>query len=105
MVHQSDLTRAEDRPKRGRKPDINAAQRAGLEAVVEAAGGYPYRIYKRLTAAGYEIGRQAPGNWRRVPSRWVLPVERELGVHRSVQRPDLYPPDEYPPEAHGECAA
>ncbi|MFP4538886.1 MAG: hypothetical protein ACLFPA_11365 [Dichotomicrobium sp.] len=68
---------------------------AGLCAVIAVAGN-PYRIYKALAAAGYRIGKQSPGNWRRVPAKWVLAIENVLGVPRSIQRPDLYPPHEYP---------
>lgn len=37
------------------------------------------------------LTKAAVYNWRRVPVRWVLSVERESGVPRTALRPDVYP--------------
>lgn len=44
-------------------------------------------------ALAYRIGvtPQALSQWRRVPARRVLAVERASGVPRQALRPDLYP--------------
>jgi hypothetical protein len=34
--------------------------------------------------------------WKQCPTQHVLAVERITGIHRSILRPDLYPPEEYP---------
>jgi len=57
-----------------------------LERAVKAAGGY--------TALGRKIGitGEAIMQWREVPSRRVLLVERITGIPKELLRPDLYQP-------------
>ncbi|PDT74139.1 Cro/CI family transcriptional regulator [Bradyrhizobium sp. C9] len=47
-------------------------------------------------AAGLAITPQAISQWKRVPLRRVLEVERLTGIPRHIQRPDLYPPPNAP---------
>lgn len=47
------------------------------------------------------VTSQAISQWTRVPVERVLDVERETGVHRSAQRPDIYPPEDAPMSAVG----
>lgn len=57
-----------------------------LERAVKAAGGY--------TALGRKLGitGEAIIQWREVPARRVLLVERTTGVPKELLRPDLYRP-------------
>jgi Putative antitoxin of bacterial toxin-antitoxin system, YdaS/YdaT len=38
------------------------------------------------------INRQAVNQWKRVPAKWVLVVERVTGIAREKIRPDVYGP-------------
>ena len=47
------------------------------------------------TALGRHLGitSQAISQWPHIPSRHVIKVEEVTGIHRSILRPDLYPPE------------
>ncbi len=49
-------------------------------------------------ARSFGLTRAAVNYWftaGKVPAEHVLKLEKETGVHRSLIRPDLYPPEEY----------
>lgn len=52
------------------------------------------RINKRQLALRLGISAQAVCQWRSIPVRRVLDVERVTGVPREELRPDVYPPSE-----------
>ncbi|MEH2707114.1 Cro/CI family transcriptional regulator [Bradyrhizobium elkanii] len=56
-------------------------------------------------AAGLEITPQAISQWKRVPFRRVLEVERLTGIPRHIQRPDLYPPPNAPKNPSADSTA
>jgi hypothetical protein len=56
----------------------------GLRAAVTAIGS------ERKLAAALGINQQAVQQWREVPLRRLLDVERVTGVAREILRPDLY---------------
>ncbi len=58
-----------------------------LQQAIDAAG-----TGQRL-AGRIGVTPQALSQWRRVPARRVLDVERASGVPRHALRPDLYPPE------------
>lgn len=58
-----------------------------LRKAIEAAGA------GKALAGRIGVTPQALSQWRRVPARRVLDVERASGVPRHVLRPDLYPPE------------
>lgn len=65
---------------------INESARIALEAARGAAGGN--------TGLSRKLGKltpQAISQWKYVPARRVLDVERVTGVPRHQLRPDLYP--------------
>lgn len=61
-----------------------------LKRACEAAGGQKQladRIGTTQSQVWYWLERSKKG----VPAEFVLPIERETGVSRSVLRPDLWP--------------
>jgi DNA-binding transcriptional regulator YdaS (Cro superfamily) len=60
-----------------------------FQQCVNAAGGTQKLLAKRL-----DLTEQAVGQWKhsRIPVKRVLQIEKELGIHRAVLRPDIYPP-------------
>lgn len=52
-------------------------------------------ITQTALADAFGISRKAVCKWTQVPAERVLTVEKLTGVHRSLIRPDLYPPEEY----------
>ena len=65
---------------------MQTSPQEALEQAVKAAGGY--------TALGRKLGitGEAIMQWREVPSRRVLIVERMTSVPKELLRPDLYRP-------------
>lgn len=73
----------------------------GLNAVIRVARVpaptdlYPEREVKGFPAVAQIVGctLQWVCAWKRIPAHFVIPLETATGVHRSIQRPDLYPPE------------
>lgn len=61
---------------------------SALILAIKAAGG-PRKLAKKLG-----IHSQAISQWKKVPPRRVIAVEKESGIPRHVLRPDLYPPQQ-----------
>ncbi len=61
---------------------------AALQKAIDAAGA------GKVLARRVGVTPQALSQWRRVPPRRVLDVERASGVPRHALRPDLYPQEE-----------
>ena len=59
-----------------------------LQKAIDAAGN------GKALAGRIGVTPQALSQWRRVPARRVLAVERASGVLRHALRPDLYPDEE-----------
>ena len=59
-----------------------------LTEVIRKAGGV------NALARGLGVSPQAVSQWRQIPVRHVLSIERITGVAREDQRPDVYPPDD-----------
>jgi DNA-binding transcriptional regulator YdaS (Cro superfamily) len=72
-------------PPPGCQPKLNSMEE-GLEKAIEKAGGI--RPLARLLG----ISAAAVSQWRQVPSRHVISIERLTGIPREILRPDLYPP-------------
>lgn len=60
-----------------------------LETAVKSVGGM--RALGRILG----ISHQAIGCWKRIPAERVLEIEKATEVHRSILRPDIYPPKDY----------
>lgn len=65
----------------------NDGRDKALERAIEVAGGVA------ALAGKLGIFSQAVSQWRRVPVKRVLDVERATGVPRHELRPDIYPPE------------
>jgi DNA-binding transcriptional regulator YdaS (Cro superfamily) len=62
-----------------------------LRKSIEIAGSL--RALGRIAS----VSHQAIMKWTRVPAERVRAIEAATGIHRSVLRPDIYPPNEYHP--------
>lgn len=58
---------------------------------VQAAGGV------MVLARELNIKHPSIYRWTRIPAEHVLKIEELTGIHCSVLRPDIYPPDRFPP--------
>ncbi len=65
--------------------------RIGLNLVINAFGGKSNAL-----ATALRVTPQAVSQWKQVPHGRVIQLERLTGVHRSLIRPDLYPPEPRP---------
>lgn len=60
----------------------------GLATAISLAGGTRYKL-----AAVVGVSHPAVLRWTRIPIEHVRTIEEKLGITRSVQRPDIYPPE------------
>lgn len=73
------------------KEDDAAMAQALADALATAmslAGGSRYKL-----AAVVGVSHPAVMRWTRIPIEHVPKIETALGIPRSRQRPDIYPPD------------
>jgi DNA-binding transcriptional regulator YdaS (Cro superfamily) len=58
----------------------------GVKLAIEAAGG-PRQLAELLG-----LSRQGVLAWKKVPDKYLLEIEKLVGVDRELLRPDLYRP-------------
>jgi len=56
----------------------------GLRKAIEAAGS------RNRLARKIDISGQAVQQWRDVPARWIIAIEKATGIPREELRPELY---------------
>lgn len=69
---------------------VNTRMQPGLRKAIAAMPGKTFGARKRALAEALDISVQSINNWRRVPRKRIVSIERITGVPREAMAPELY---------------